>query len=68
MIGGNGNISANRRFLGINRSPSEETMYLFHVFRSFLPLHNPIGFSAVDFVELAFALCLLLVLFARPPY
>jgi hypothetical protein len=30
-------------------------MYLFHLFRSFLPLHNPIGFGASDFVELALA-------------
>lgn len=29
--------------------------YLFHIFRSFLPLHNPIGFGASDFVELALA-------------
>jgi hypothetical protein len=41
-------------------------MYLFHIFRSFLPLHNPIGFSAMDFVELAFATCLAIVLLARP--
>ena len=27
--------------------------YLFHWFRSFLPLHNPIGFGAGDFIELA---------------
>jgi len=30
-------------------------MYLFHLLRSFLPLHNPIGFGAADFIELAFA-------------
>jgi len=34
-------------------------MYLFHLFRSFLPLHNPIGFGASDFLE--FALAALLV-------
>ena len=34
-------------------------MYLFHVLRSFLPLHNPIGFGASDFIE--FALAALLV-------
>ena len=30
-------------------------MYLFHIFRSFLPLHNPIGFGGADFVEIALA-------------
>ncbi|HMF75131.1 MAG TPA: hypothetical protein VK604_05665 [Bryobacteraceae bacterium] len=35
-------------------------MYLFHVFRSFLPLRNPIGFGAADFVS--FAVTALLVL------
>ena len=30
-------------------------MDLFHLFRSFLPLRNPIGFGASDFVELALA-------------
>jgi hypothetical protein len=33
--------------------------YLFHLFRSFLPLHNPIGFGASDFVELALAVSIL---------
>ena len=28
-------------------------MFLFHFFRSFLPLHNTIGFGAADFIELA---------------
>ncbi len=32
--------------------------YLFHLFRSFLPLHNPIGFGASDFIELAIAIAL----------
>ena len=32
--------------------------YLFHWFRSFLPLHNPIGFGAADFIELAFGAAL----------
>ena len=32
--------------------------YLFRLFYSFLPLHNPIGFGATDFVELTFALLL----------
>jgi hypothetical protein len=36
--------------------------YLFHIFRSFLPLHNPIGFGAADFI--GFALALMLVCFA----
>lgn len=36
--------------------------YLFRLFYSFLPLHNPIGFGAADFVEIALAL--LLVWFA----
>ena len=39
-------------------------MYLFHLFRSFLPLHNPIGFGAVDFVELALAILLAGLAFA----
>src|SRR5437762_299383 len=30
-------------------------MPLFDLFRSFLPLHNPVGFGATDFVELALA-------------
>src|SRR5271169_4423924 len=38
--------------------------YLFHWFRSFLPLHNPIGFGASDFIELAFAAALLAAAFA----
>jgi len=32
--------------------------YLFRLFYSFLPLHNPIGFGASDFIELALALLL----------
>src|SRR5580704_15515492 len=32
--------------------------YLFRLFYSFLPLHNPIGFGAADFIELALALLL----------
>jgi len=39
-------------------------MFLFDWFRSFLPLHNPIGFGAADFLELALAsLGVALVLF-----
>ena len=40
-------------------------MYLFHLFRSFLPLHNPIGFGASDFIELAFAALLVALTLAR---
>ena len=40
-------------------------MYLFHVFRSFLPLHNPIGFGASDFIELAITVLLVLLVLAR---
>ena len=40
-------------------------MYLFHVLRSFLPLHNPIGFGASDFVEFAVAALLVLLVLAR---
>jgi hypothetical protein len=41
-------------------------MYLFHLFRSFLPLHNPIGFGASDFVEFSFLAFLALLAVARP--
>lgn len=37
-------------------------MYIFHLFRSFRPFENPIGFGASDFIELTLAA--LLVLFA----
>jgi hypothetical protein len=40
-------------------------MFLFHFFRSFLPLHNPIGFGASDFIELAFVVLLALLALAR---
>ena len=39
-------------------------MFLFDWFRSFLPLHNPIGFGASDFIELALAGLLILALAA----
>jgi hypothetical protein len=39
-------------------------MYLFHFFRSFLPLRNPIGFGVSDFVEFAIALLLIGILIA----
>jgi hypothetical protein len=41
-------------------------MYLLDVFRSFLPLHNPIGFGVADFILLALALLLVAFLFAKP--
>ena len=40
-------------------------MFLFDWFRSFLPLHNPIGFGAADFVELEIATLLLLLIVLR---
>lgn len=40
-------------------------MYLFHVLRSFLPLHNPIGFGASDFVEFSIAALLVMLVLAR---
>jgi hypothetical protein len=40
-------------------------MYLFHLLRSFLPLQNPIGFGASDYIEFIVALLLVLLLFAR---
>src|SRR3984957_5112328 len=35
-------------------------MFLFDFFRSFLPLHNPIGFGASDFIEFELAALLAL--------
>jgi len=32
-------------------------MFFFDVFRSFLPLHNSIGFGPADFIELAWRRC-----------
>jgi hypothetical protein len=40
-------------------------MYLFHVLRSFLPLHNPVGFGVNDFIQFALALFLVILLLAR---
>ena len=40
-------------------------MYLFDLFRSFLPLHNPIGFGAGDFIELALAALFVVLVLAR---
>jgi hypothetical protein len=41
-------------------------MDFLHLFRSFSPLRNPIGFGASDFLELAFALPLGAFFFCRP--
>lgn len=43
-------------------------MFIFHLFRSFIPGRNPIGFGASDFVELAFALVLVLLWVASRPW
>ena len=40
-------------------------MYLLHLFRSFLPLHNPIGFGASDFIGAGLALLLVLLVLGR---
>ncbi len=40
-------------------------MFLFDFFRSLLPLHNPIGFGAADFIELALAALIVMLLLAR---
>jgi hypothetical protein len=40
-------------------------VYLFDLFRSFLPLRNPIGFGAADFLVFAIALLLTAALIAR---
>ena len=40
-------------------------MFLFDFFRSFLPMHNPLGFGASDFVELALVCLLILLMVAR---
>lgn len=39
--------------------------YLWHLFRSFQPLNNPIGFGASDFIELALAAILVSLTLAR---
>jgi len=39
--------------------------YLFHLFRSFLPLHNPIGFGAADFIGFGLALVLVALTLTR---
>jgi len=40
--------------------------YLHHVFRSLQPVHNPIGFGAVDFIEFFAAAALVLLALAWP--
>ena len=40
-------------------------MFLFDFFRSFLPLHNPLGFGASDFVEFALVALLVAMVLAR---
>jgi hypothetical protein len=44
--------------IGSGRLLENSMFYLFRLFYSFLPLHNPIGFGASDFIELALALLL----------
>ncbi len=41
-------------------------MFLLHLFQSFLPLRNPIGFGVSDFLEFAIALLLVLLVLCRP--
>lgn len=43
-------------------------MFLFDWFSSFLPLHNPIGFGAADFIELLLAVILVLLVLASRPW
>ena len=43
---------------GSGRLLQTPMFYLFSLFYSFLPLHNPIGFGAADFIELALAILL----------
>src|SRR5581483_9920124 len=40
-------------------------MFFFDWFHSFIPLRNPLGFGGADFVELAVALLLVMLLLAR---
>lgn len=42
-------------------------MYIFHLFRSFLPNLNPIGFAASDFVEIILTIVLAVLAFAWRP-
>ncbi len=40
--------------------------FFFHLFRSYLPLRNPLGFGISDFLELALALLLVVLVLCRP--
>jgi hypothetical protein len=43
-------------------------MYIFHLFRSFIPSLNPIGFSASDFIELILTVLFVLLALASRPW
>src|ERR1700733_14521438 len=43
-------------------------MYIFHLFRSFLPNLNPIGFSASDFIEISLTLVFVILTLAWRPW
>ncbi len=43
-------------------------MFLFDLFHSFIPIHNPIGFGAIDFIELILAAMLALLALAWRPW
>jgi hypothetical protein len=43
-------------------------VFLFEIFRSFLPIHNPIGFGAADFIEFALAVGLVTLALAWRPF
>ena len=43
-------------------------MEIFHLFRSFVPLRNPIGFGAGDFIELGIAVLLVAMALASRPW
>ena len=43
-------------------------MYIFHLLRSFTPIHNPIGFGAADFIEIVLAALLVWMTLAWPSW
>src|SRR6185437_9607736 len=43
-------------------------MYIFHLLRSFTPIHNPIGFGAADFIEIVLAILLVCMTLAWPSF
>src|ERR1700722_8994426 len=43
-------------------------MYIFHLFRSFVPRLNPIGFAASDFIEIILALIFVVLALAWRPW